>query len=225
MTDNTDLLTKVTLFEQMQPEEIKSILPCLDAKEKVYEKEAYIFTAGKKISQIGIIVEGSVQIVQEDFWGNRMIIAKMGKTGMFGESFVCAGMEASPVSVVAHEKSRIIFINYNKIIAPCSNACNFHSQLIHNMVSILAAKNQMLMSKISHISKRSTREKLLSYLSGEAIRAGSSQFDIPFSRQELADFLSVDRSAMSNELSKLAKDGIISFHKNHFVLSEQEPAF
>jgi len=206
------------LFENIGEDEILYLLSCLTAKKNVYSKDNYILMAGNNITDIGIIISGSANIIKEDFWGNRAIISKISKGDMFGEALSCAGVSKSNVSVVACEKTEILFINYKKIIITCSKSCSFHNRLIENMIKILAEKDVMLTQKIEHLVKRTTREKLLSYLSSQAISHNSNSFEIPFNRQELADYLSVDRSAMSNELCKLRDEGVIEFRKSHFVL-------
>ena len=151
---------------------------------------------------------------------NKNIVAFIEKGQLFGEAFACADLKILPVSVFSAEDSEIMLIDYRKIITTCSNTCSFHSKLIYNMLRIVANKNIILSQKIEFISKRTTKEKLLAYLSSEAKKAGSNSFSIPFSRQELADFLSVDRSAMSAELCKLRDSGVIEFNKNKFVLKD-----
>ncbi len=217
-TNRLDTLKKCPLFIGMDICSIESVLECLMATYKTYEKDEYIWHTDSIVSNIGIILFGSVNIIKEDFWGNRYIINKAAPGDMFGEAFSYSVTHKSSVSVVANKKCQILFINYKKIINTCPNTCNFHSQLINNMICILANKNTLLMQKMEHLSKRSTKEKLLSYLSGEAAKANSNIFDIPYNRQELADYLIADRSAMSNELCKLRDEGIINFHKNHFEL-------
>ena len=146
------------------------------------------------------------------------MLAKLGVGDIFGEAFTCAQKEKMPVGVLASEKSEILFIDYKRILDNAGVACTSYNKLIQNMMLILAGKNVMLTQKIEHLMKRSTREKLLSFLSAQAIEAKSHVFDIPLSRQELADYLAVDRSAMSNELSKLQQEGLLACTRNHFEL-------
>lgn len=212
------MLKKCPLFDKIEEKDLENMLYCLSAKNKIYKKNDFIFSEEDKPTYVGIIVSGSVCVVKEDFWGNRSILAKLGEGDLFGEAFSCAEIESLPVSVVASENTEVILIDYKKIITTCSAACVFHSHLINNMIKILANKNIMMTRKIQHIAKRTTREKLLSYLSEQAIKCKSNEFKIPFNRQELADYLSVDRSAMSNELSKMRDEGIIEFSKNEFKI-------
>ena len=156
--------------------------------------------------------------MKHDFYGNRNIVASVHQGQLFGEAFACGDIKILPVSAFATEDSIIMLINYRKILTICSNCCQFHNKLIYNMLRIVANKNIFLTQKIEFLSKRTTKEKVLGYLAQEAKKAGSGSFSIPFNRQELADFLFVDRSALSNELSKLRKEGILEFHKNNFTL-------
>ena len=213
-----DLLKTVSLFANIDMSDIKSLLNCLSAKTEYFKENETIFLAGNKAEFVGIVLSGQVQVVKEDFYGNKNIVASIEKGQLFGEAFACADLKILPVSVFSAEDSEIMLIDYRKIITTCSNTCSFHSKLIYNMLRIVANKNIILSQKIEFISKRTTKEKLLAYLSSEAKKAGSNSFSIPFSRQELADFLSVDRSAMSAELCKLRDSGVIEFNKNKFVL-------
>ncbi|HHU05525.1 MAG TPA: Crp/Fnr family transcriptional regulator [Clostridiales bacterium] len=216
-----ETLKKSALFSGIEADKISSMLSCLAARSSNFDKETYIYSPGDRVKNMGIVLAGGVYVVNEDYWGNRSIVSKLGPADMFGESFSCAEEEKLPIGVVTSEKSRILFIDYRKIITTCSSACVFHSALIRNMVQILAVKNILLMQKIEHITKRTTREKVLSFLSEQAAKAGSGTFDIPFNRQELADFLSVDRSALSSELGRMRDEGILRFNKNHFELLKQ----
>jgi len=216
-----EVLEQSALFSGIEAENISTMLGCLAARSREYDKDVYICSPGDRVKNVGIVLSGSVYVVNEDYWGNRSIVSKLGPADMFGESFSCAEEERIPIGVVTSEKSRILFIDYRKIITTCSSACVFHSGLIRNMVHILAKKNVLLMQKMEHITKRTTREKVLSFLSEQATKAGSGSFDIPFNRQELADYLSVDRSALSSELGRMRDEGILHFHKNHFELLKQ----
>jgi CRP-like cAMP-binding protein len=167
-------------------------------------------------------LSGQVQIVLEDFYGNRSILAQIGKGNLFGESFAFAENESLPVFVIAAAESKLLFLDCRRLASPCANSCAYHRQLIQNMLKILALKNISLTQKIELVSKKTIREKLLAYLSAEAQKAGKSSFSIPFDRQGLADYLSVDRSAMSAVLSKLRNEGIINFNKNKFELLKQQ---
>jgi len=213
------ILKKVPLFYGIQEQEIFDMLSCLGAQIKTYNKGETIFRAGENVSTVGIVLSGSVQIILEDVLGNRNIISAAYPGELFVEAFSCSETDKLPASVIVPETSEIMFINYKRIIQTCSSACRFHAKMIANMLKDIAEKNVMLNQKIECMSKRTTRDKLLAYLSAQAQKAGSVRFTIPFNRQELADYLCVDRSAMSNELSKLKEEGIVDFERSHFKIS------
>lgn len=210
------------LFKNIKEEEITSILKCLLAKKETYLKNEFIFHAGNHIDVIGLVLSGSVYIIKEDFWGNRSILSEAGPNELFGESFAISGTDALDISVIAAKDTQVLFLDIKKVTTLCSSACQFHSRLVQNLLLILSAKNRMLTRKMEHITKRSTREKLLSYLSDQALKSNCSNFEIPFNRSQLAEYLSVDRSAMSNELSKMRNEGILEFKKNNFLLRQYE---
>jgi len=197
------------------------LMDCLSAQKKEFERNDYIFRQGQAVSLIGLVISGRVHVVKEDFWGNRSIITQIGPGEIFAEAFSYAKTDTILFNVIAAEKTVLILLDAKYIIQTCPKACLFHGRVIENMLAILADKNIRLTQKIDHITKKTTREKLLSFLSEYAIRAGSSSFYIPFNRQEMADYLSVDRSAMSNELSKMRDEGMLKFTKNYFELSSK----
>ena len=218
MKNYTDVLKTVRLFKGIEEADLQPLLSCLAAKSVRFEKGQTVFSSGESIEKFGIVLSGQVQVVQDDYYGNRSILGKIDIGNLFGESFACAEIKTLPVSVITMSESELLFIDCHRLAVPCAKACGFHSKLIQNMLNIVSMKNISLTQKIEFTSKRTTREKLLAYLSAEAKKTGSSSFNIPFNRQELADFLSVERSAMSAELSKLREDGILSYHKNQFEL-------
>lgn len=220
MQNHLPALKKCRLFIDLSDFEILTLLKCLNAQITVYRKDSFIFQAGDKPEHVGIVLEGCVHIVQEDYWGNRIILNAAEEGHLFGEAFSCALAENFPVSAVASEKTTVMLIDYRKIITTCSATCSFHAGLIQNMLRILADKNILLTRKIEHISKKKIWEKVLSYLSEQALQAGSNSFAIPFNRQELADYLAVERSALSKTLCKMRDDEMLTFHKNKFVLKE-----
>ncbi|NLW07448.1 MAG: Crp/Fnr family transcriptional regulator [Clostridia bacterium] len=213
-----NILKSVALFKGINQGDLQSLLACLSAKLVNYDKGQIIFMSGESIKSFGIVLAGQVQVVQEDYYGNKNIIANIGTGNLFGESFAFANIKTLPVSVFTTTASVLLFIDSHRIVAPCSKACAFHSRLIYNMLNIVALKYISLTQNIEIITKRSTREKLLAYLSAEAHKAQSTRFSIPFNRQELADYLAVDRSAMSAVLSQLRDEGVLKFNKNQFEL-------
>lgn len=210
--------SKSPLFSGISKADVEKLMDCLSAKVRKYEKNSFIFNAGQALDAIGLVIGGRVHVVKEDFWGNRTIIAQFGPGELFGEAFSYAKVDTIPVSVVAAEKAIVILFDHRKITKMCPVACEFHNRLVENMLGIIAEKNMGLTQKIDHITKKTTREKLLSFLSENALKAGSNSFSIPFNRQEMADYLSVDRSAMSHELSKMRDEGMIKFSKSYFKL-------
>lgn len=201
-------------------DDIVSVLDCLAARQENYHKSQPIFTTGEEIRKIGVILSGSVQIVKDDVWGNRTILAKLSDGDLFGEAFCFSDKKGISVNVIASETCEILFIDYRKIITTCSASCTHHNKLIENMMKVLANKNIMLTEKMEILSKRSTKEKILSYLSYQAEKCDNSTFRIPFDRQELSDYLCVDRSALSKELSKLQDNGKFKFKRNYFELKQ-----
>lgn len=218
MKKELEILKSSLLFADIDSHDIEKMLGCLSAYEKTYVKDEYVTKVSDRQENVGIVMSGSVNILIEDFWGNRAIFAKLSSGEIFGEEQSCAEYQITPLSVVSAENTDIMFFNYNKLLTTCTTACTYHSRLINNLIKILSGKNMILTQKIEHMAKRTTREKLLSYFSQQALNCGRNTFTISFNRQELADYLSVDRSAMSNELSKLRRDGIIEFSKNKFTL-------
>lgn len=212
------LLQKTSVFTGSTEEEIRKILPCLEARVRRFSKGALVYQMGDHIDSLGIVLSGGVRVERNDIWGNQRILDDLGAGQVFAEVYACVPQEALMVDVVTTEKSEILFLKAGRVLNPCGQACPFHQRLLQNLLRVLAAKNLTLTRKISHITPRSIRERLISYLSAEAVQQKSKEFEIPFNRQELADYLSVDRSALSAELSKMQKEGLLSCRKNHFVL-------
>ncbi len=211
-------LERCCLFSSISPEDLPGMLACLGAKVSAVKKNQVIFQEGDPAIYVGIVLSGAVQIVREDYYGNRSITAHVGPSELFGESFACAGVQALPVSAVATEDGYIMLIDCHRITVSCSSACCFHNQMIFNLLQVVAAKNLMFHQKIEITSKRTTREKLMTYLLSQAKLHGSNTFSIPYDRQGLADYLGVERSAMSTELGKLRRDGIIQCERSRFTL-------
>ncbi|MDR3051063.1 MAG: Crp/Fnr family transcriptional regulator [Oscillospiraceae bacterium] len=214
----TAQLLKCPLFAGIEASDLAAMLGCLSAVKRQYSKGSFVFSAGDAAAFVGIVLFGRVHILKEDFWGNRTILSEITPPQLFGEAFACAGETALPVSAMVVEDSEILMLDYRRMVATCSSACSFHTAFIKNMMLILAQRNRALVEKMEHITRRTTREKLLSYLSEQVKRQGTNAIDIPFDRQELADYLAVERSALSAELSKMRDAGLLRFHKNHFVL-------
>ncbi len=206
------------MFAGVGEDEIESMLSCLGARLRSYKKGEFVFRQGERLSDITVLVEGRLHIQKDDYWGNRSILAEISVGEMFGEAYAAPDSGALVNDVVAIEDSLVIFFDVKRILTTCSSACRFHAAVVQNMFFAISEKNRRLVQKLGHISQRTTREKLISYLSEQAQRQSSASFTIPFNRQQLADFLSVDRSAMSNELCKMRDDGLLEFDKNRFKL-------
>lgn len=211
------ILHSTTLFSGISEDEIAAMLNCLSSIERHFEKGETIFRVGDVIDSLGIVLSGSVTVIHEDFWGNRDILTKALPGQLFAEVYACSSAPLA-VSVITSEPTDIIFLNVKKILTTCPTACAHHVKLIRNLLSALAGRNLLINRKLIQVSRRTTKDKLLAYLSAVSAEKGSSDFDIPFNRQELADYLSVDRSAMSAELSRMRDAGLLSFNRNHFTL-------
>ena len=218
MRINPEILETCVLFDSIRPEERAPMLGCLGAKVVTVAKNQFVFREGDPATFVGIVLKGCVQMVREDYYGNRSILARIEPTGLFGESFACADVETFPISVVAVEDSSVLIIDSRRITVTCANACGFHNRMIFNMLKVVAKKNLVLNEKIEITSKRTTREKLMAYLMTQAKLHQSDTFTIPYDRQALADYLEVERSAMSAEISKLRKEGVIACDRSTFQL-------
>ena len=197
-------------------EEFSSMVACMEARQRIFLKGDIIVMAGNPINQIGLIISGSVKVIREDYDGNILLMSELGASDLFGEVFACAGLDQSPVTIQASEKVEILFINFRKVLTTCSSACSFHTKLIENMLQLIALKTLVLNQQIDILSKRTTRDKLIAFF--EMHRNGARRFTIPFNREEMANYLCVDRSAMSHELGKMRNDGLIKFKKNFFEI-------
>lgn len=206
------------LFDGIKEDDRSEMLKCLNAKKKQYKKGSTVLGRGGHTSEMGMVLEGSVHMVKDDFWGNRSILGQASPGQMFGEVYACLPRQGLEVDVVAAEDTEVLFLDVGRILTVCSSACSFHTRLIRNLLTILAEKNLMLTHKMEHMAQKSTRDKVLSYLSMEAEKQGGPEFAIPFNRQQLADYLSVDRSAMSRELSRMKAEGLLDYHRNRFRL-------
>ena len=218
MKEYIEILKRTQLFRGVSDEEIIAMLNCLQAKLRTFTKGEYVLREGEHMDKLTVLVDGKLLVQRDDFWGNRSIVSVVRVGEMFGEAYVAPESGAILNDVVAEEDSTVIFFDVKRILTVCSTACRFHSLVVQNLFFAISEKNRKLVQKIGHMSKRSTREKLLSYLSEEAKRHNNRHFTIPFNRQQLADFLCVDRSAMSNELCKMRDEGLVEFYRNEFTL-------
>ena len=218
MKEMLSVLRTSGIFSGISEEETEKMLHCLEVRPETFQKDEYILRAGDRVEAFGLVITGKVLIIQEDFWGNRNILAAVGAGHCFAETFACSPGAVLNVSVIAETNVQVLFLNVKRILTTCPSTCSHHNRMIRNLLSELAEKNLRLNEKITHLGQRSRRAKILSYLSAEAQRHGSAEFDIAFSRQQLADYLSVDRSGLSMELSRMQEEGLLEYRKNHFVL-------
>jgi CRP-like cAMP-binding protein len=211
-----EILKNNPLFQDIAFSDFEMMIGCLSGRTITYKKNDIILLSGDTVNFIGFILSGGVKIIREDIDGNSTILSAFGVSETFAEVFACADIKQSPITIQASEDSEIMFIDYKRVITACTSSCVFHTKLIMNMLKLIAHKNILLTQKIEILSKRTTREKLLHFFSMQKV--GSNKFTIPFNREELARFLCIDRSAMSNELSKMRNEGLIQFQKNTFEL-------
>ena len=218
MKDFLHVIRSSQLFSGISENELAIMLSCLDTKKESFPKDAFLLRVGDTAESIGLVLSGSVLIIQEDIWGNRNILLKAGPGPSFAAAYACAPGSVLNVSVVAETPVTVMFLNVKRILNVCSSVCAHHSRIIRNLLGELAEKNLRFSEKLIHVGQRTTRAKLMSYFSAEAQRLGKYEFDIPFSRQQLADYLGVERSGLSLELGKMKKDGLLDFYKSHFIL-------
>ena len=211
-----DILLEVNspLFDGVNPEDRKTMLGCIGYHIGTFKKGDIVAFEEENIKHIGIIISGAVDMVKEDLWGNKTMLVRMRKDELFGETFACGSDNLSVVTFLVSEDARILFMPFDRVMHSCTMACRFHHQLIENMVHIIANKNRDLMRKVEVVSKRTIREKLMTYLSIQA--QGRRYFEIPLGRVELAEYLCVDRSALTRELAKMKDEGLLDYDKNCF---------
>ncbi len=218
MKENISVLRASRLFSGIAEDELAAMLSCLAARTERFSKGELLLRAGDTTEEIGLVLSGSVLVVQEEIWGNRNILTRAGQGQTFAAAFACAPGVSVNVNVEAETAVTVIFLSVRRLLTVCPSACAHHSRIISNLLSDLAGQNLRLNEKLLHMGQRTTRAKLMSYFSAQARRCGSCAFDIPFSRQQLADYLAVERSGLSLELGKLRADGLLEFHRNHIVL-------
>lgn len=209
-------MLQIDLFEKVQNSEVLELLKCIGIKTKVFKKGAYILKAGTKIDYLAVILGGNAVISKIDSLGKETIIEKLEMNDIFGHNIVCCGLDKSPVDVIAQNECEVLFLPFEKVVTPCEKLCPYHLQLIKNVMKMISKRNSLLNDKIDIIAQKTTRDKILALL--ETYRNGQKVFSIPYSREEMAKFLCVDRSAMSRELCKMRDEGILKFSKNHFEL-------
>ncbi len=214
----TESLLGCPLFDGIAASDLTALLGCLGARHMTYAKGEIIMAEGSPAKDVGILLAGQVQLVRTDYYGNRSIMMNIRPGQLFAESFACASAERLPVSVIAAEDCAALLLDCSRVLTSCCNACAFHSRIIFNLLQIVAKKNLALHRKALITAKRTTREKLMTYLLLQAKETGRADFTIPFDRQGLADYLEVDRSGLSAEMSKLKKEGVLDYYRSDFRL-------
>lgn len=210
------------LFRGITEEEKAELFQCLKAVTKEYRRGETIYQAGTFTDRMGLVVAGKAAVESCDIWGNGSILDVVEPGEVFAETYACLENEPLMVSVTAFEDTQILFFDMGKLLRVCSPGCGYHSRLVQNLLQIMAEKNLSLSRKIFHTTPKTIRERVVSYLSDQAVRQGKNEFEIALNRQQLADYLGVDRSALSNELSKMQREGLLTFQKNRFVLKTDE---
>ena len=212
------ILASCPLFDGIALSDLNAMMTCIGGKTIPAAKDQYIFREGDAATHVGLVLSGAVRMEREDYYGNRSIVAHIGPGQLFGETYACAGVSALPISVVADEACRVLLMDCRRITRSCSHACEFHSRIIFNLLQLVAIKNLVYDQKIQVTSRRTTREKLMTYLLNQAKLHNSNTFQIPYDRQELADYLEVDRSGLSSEIGKLRREGVLDCERNRFTL-------
>ena len=209
-------MLQIDLFENVSNNEVLELLKCIGIKTKVFRRNAFILKAGSKIDYLAVILGGNAVMSKTDSFGKQTVIEELKMNDIFGHNIVCCGLDKSPVDVIAENECEVLFLPFEKVVTPCEKLCPYHLQLIKNVMKMISKRNSLLNDKIDIIGQKTTRDKILALL--ETYRNGQKVFSIPYSREEMAKFLCVDRSAMSRELCRLRDEGILKFSKNHFEI-------
>ena len=214
-------LSNTQLFRGLEETEITALLHCLNAAERSYKKGQVILSEGSITENIGVVLYGRAMISCSDIWGNSSVLGNVAPGSVFAEVYACIPGQPMLVTVSAAEDTSVLFMNVGRVLTTCTNSCVFHTKLVQNLLTVCAYKSLQLSQRIQHTSSKSIRGRLMSYFSDCAKHFGSNSFFIPYNRQQLADYLNVDRSTMCNELSKMQKDGIIEYNKNQFFIKDK----
>lgn len=215
-------LKETKIFKDANEFEMQAMMFCFKTRFKIFNKNEKIINQGDSIEDTILIVKGGAIIENVDTLGNISIVTRLKKGDLYGIENAYAGGNVYNDSVITTEKTLVMFMNKHRLTTPCENRCKKHETVIKNLMQVVAENNLSLLEKLSHLSKKTLREKLLSYFTSLANKSGSNYFEIPFSKTELANYLSVDRSAMSTELTKMKEDKIIDFEKRQFRLIKNE---
>ncbi len=209
-------MLKVDLFKNMSNGDVLSLLSCLGIKTKIFRKDSYILTEGQKNTCLIILLSGKAEIIRKNLLNKNEKISELKVNDIFGQDFVCLGQTKSPVNLVAMQDCEVLFLDYEKIITPCHKTCDYHLKLIKNLIGMIAKKNSVLNTKIDVVGKQFSRERIMAFLKQQS--NGQNIFEIEYNREKMAQFLSLDRCALSRELSKMEKEGLLTFKKNRFEI-------
>ncbi|MFI3208870.1 MAG: Crp/Fnr family transcriptional regulator [Eubacteriales bacterium] len=209
-------IKEAPLFANVRDAELEPVLSCLDGHVKVYEKGEYVSLAYEEVKNVGLVLKGTIQMVQEDMWGRKTLLMIIHKNELFGETFICGDHVLPTVSFYASTNVEVLFLPIHRVMHTCSNACEFHHNIIENLIKLVANKNEQFISKIEILSQKSLRDKISVYLSIEAKRSQSDYFELQTGRVEMAEYLCADRSALTRELNSMKKEGLIDYDKNTF---------
>lgn len=211
-------LHKSIIFRNMNDDEIGSALSTLNAVEKKYKKDDIIMTAGDVTEKMGLVIRGSVTVESNDIWGNRTILSHVDEGGFFAETYALLDDEVMLVDVRANENCRILFFRIGSLSKLNNHKDIWVNKLIFNLLQISAHKNLTLSLRSFHTAPKTVRGRIMAYLNSVSLQNHSAEFDIPFNRQQMADYLSLDRTALSKELGRMRNEGVILFRKNHFKI-------
>ena len=216
-----NLLTLNPVLKGIDPCAYDEILSCANARTVKYKKDSVIFTVGTKTDEFGILISGTVHIENIDVWGNRVILHSIQSGNIFAETYALCNAPMT-VYVTAVENSEVLFIDINALLSEKNREKAWYTKILHNMLILSANKNLAWSDRVFCTSSKSIRTRVMNYLSSQAIKCSSMDIIIPFNRQQMADYLNVERSALSKELGKMQKDGILTFNKNKFRLLKTE---
>ena len=207
------------LFQDLSEAELDTLAAAGHLRTRQFAKHEVIFHAGSCVREIGIVLRGSVHIENLDLWGTKSILSSVGAGQAFAETYALCG-DVMMVDAVAAEECEVLFVNISAFSGGAPGTV--HEKLLRNLLTVSMRKNLSLSQRIFCTTPKTVRGRLLTYFSAQAARSGSLQFEIPFNRQQLADYLGVDRSALSAELSRMQRDGLIAYKKSHFVLNHSQ---
>ncbi len=206
----------IDLFENIENNNVLELLQCIGIKTKIFRKNTCILKAGSKIDYLGVILSGNAAVKKNNYSNLPVEIDKLKTNDIFGHNIVCCGINKSPVDIVAETECEVLFLPFEKVVTPCPKLCEYHLQLIKNVMKMISKKNSVLNYQIDIIGQRSIRQKILAFL--QAYNNGEKIITVPYSREEMAKYLCSDRSALSRELCRMRDDGILRFNKNSFEI-------